>query len=371
MGLMPGMCELVVDQFRRVAAAAGAARANFYVMQPADAGLGTSISRPTLGGAGDRGSDNPLEGIEHLTGVTGGVRLALDAAGTASLRRVERETSAYYVAELEPTAGEPLGRSRPLSVRVTRRGVSVRSRPELTLLESSRTNTSLAVKDLLASNEPYTDLRLRIGASTVRDPDGHLRVGVVVEPADAGVTLTSAGAILIGPDDQVVSHWFAKDPSERPLLGALAAAPGRYRLRVAAVDGAGRAGAAEDPVDAALASVGPLSLGSLMLGVARNGVTTPLLEFGAEPTAIAYFDIYGGTAGLPLSARVEVARDLEGPALLTLPLALTRASDDRVVASGTLPLGAIPPGDYAVRGVGRLENGESGRVARTLRKVVR
>ena len=108
-----------------------------------------------------------------------------------------------------------------------------------------------------------------------------------------------------------------------------------------------------------------------MIGVSRGGSTTPLLEFGAEPTAIAYFDIYGGTAGLPLSARVELARDIDGAALVTLPLAFTRADAGRVVASGTLPLGALPAGDYVVRGVVRLESGETGRVVRTLRKVAR
>jgi VWFA-related protein len=372
MGLMPGMCELVVDQFRHVATAASAARANFYVMQPADVGIGPTSARTTVGGSVDRGSDNPLEGIEHLAGVTGGARLSLDATGTGSLLRVARESSAYYVAELEPVSGDAAGRSRPLSVRVTRRGVTVRVRPEITFAESPRTRTtSLTVKDLLASSDPFSELRLRIAGFTVRDPDGRLRLGVVVEPSDSAVSLTSAGAILIAADGQVSSHWFAKDASERPLLGAMAAAPGPYRLRVAAIDSMGRAGAAEQDVDASLVTVASVSLGSLMLGISRSGTTTPLLEFGSEPTAIAYFDIYGGVAGLPLSATIEVARDLDAPALVTLPLVLTRADAGRVVASGTLPLGALPPGDYVVRGVVRLESGETGRVMRTLRKVAK
>ena len=108
-----------------------------------------------------------------------------------------------------------------------------------------------------------------------------------------------------------------------------------------------------------------------MFGVSRNGATAPILEFGAEPTAMAYFDIYGGAAGLPVSARVEVARHEDGPAVATLPVALTRADEGRVVASATVPVGALPPGDYVVRGVVRLESGETGRVVRTLRKVAR
>ena len=372
MGLMPGMCELVVDQFRNVATAASAARANFYVMQPADVGIASAPPRATLGGAGDRGSDNPLEGIEHLTGVTGGARLPLNATGTASLLRVAKESSAYYVAEIEPVSREARGRSLPLGIRVSRRGVTVRARPEITFAEPPRTSsTPLTVKDLLASTEAFAELRLRIGAFTVRDADGKLRIGVVVEPMDPAAPLTSAGAILIAPDGQVPAHWFARDASERPLLGALAAAPGPYRLRVAAIDAKGRAGAAEQEIDAALTTVGPLWLGSLMFGVSRNGATAPILEFGAEPTAMAYFDIYGGAAGLPVSARVEVARHEDGPAVATLPVALTRADEGRVVASATVPVGALPPGDYVVRGVVRLESGETGRVVRTLRKVAR
>jgi len=372
MGLMPGMCELVVDQFRHVTTAASTARANFYVMQPADVGIGTSPTRPTLAGVGDRGSDNPLEGIEHLAGVTGGVRLSLDATGTVSLLRVARETSAYYIAELEPGSGDETGRSRPLSVRVARRGVTVRARPEITFAGSQSTRTSsLTVKDLLGSSDAFTELPLRVGGFTIRDSEGQLRVGVVVEAGGAAASLTSAGAILIAADGQVPSHWFARDASERPLLGALAVTQGRYRLRVAAIDAMGRTGAAEDDIDAALTPVGPLSLGSLMLGVSRNGATTPQLEFGLEPTAIAYFDIYGGAAGLPVTARAEIARDVDGPPLVTLPLALTRADAGRVVASGTVPLGALPAGDYVVRGVVRLETGETGRVTRTLRKAVK
>jgi len=41
-----------------------------------------------------------------------------------------------------------------------------------------------------------------------------------------------------------------------------------------------------------------------------------------------------------------------------------------VTATGSVPLGALPPGDYVVRGVVRLEDGTTGRVMRTIRKIV-
>jgi hypothetical protein len=74
---------------------------------------------------------------------------------------------------------------------------------------------------------------------------------------------------------------------------------------------------------------------------------------------------------MPISAALELARDPEGPAIASLPVSLASAGQSRVVATGSVPLGALPPGDYAVRGVVRLEDGTTGRVSRTLRKVAR
>jgi hypothetical protein len=142
-------------------------------------------------------------------------------------------------------------------------------------------------------------------------------------------------------------------------------------VRAVAIDTTGRPGAAEMDIDVGLTEVGGLSLGSLLLSVSRGGTTSLQLEFGSEPTARASFDIYGGAAGQKLWATLEVSRDLDSPAMATVPLALTRADDTRVVAAGTVPLGALQPGDYVVRGIIRLEDGKTGRVVRTLRKVVR
>jgi hypothetical protein len=373
MTLAPGMCELLINHFRRITAVASAARANFYVIEPADIGITGGRWRETIAGSGYLGSDNPLEGIEHFAGATGAARLPLDATGTGALLRVAKESSAFYEAELEPERGEVFGRSRAFAVRALRRDVTVRARPEITIADPARrsSGTRLVVSDLLASADAFTDLPLRVGGFTVREADGRLRVGVVVEPVDPGAALASAGAILIAGDGRVVGRWFAKDATERPLLGAMPAPPGTYRLRVAALDTAGRPGAAEDDVEVGLTSVGPISLGALMLGVSRAEGTRLQLEFGAEPTAIASFDIYGGAPGLRMTATLEVARDVSGPPLATLPLALKRADDSRVVATGAVPLGALAPGDYVVRGVIKLDDGTTGRVMRTLRKVAR
>jgi hypothetical protein len=367
----PGPCELLVEDFKRITVASGTSRANVFVVLPDDLGGTGERWRDSIGGAGFVGSDNPLEGIEHLTGSTGGVRLPLDARGTGALQRVASESSAYYEAELVPERDEVFGRSRILAVRVLRRDVTVRARPEITFAKQPRgaPTPRLALSDLLVSREAYADVRLRVGGFTLREPDGRLRVGVVVEPDDPSTSLDSVGAVLVDASGQVVARWFAVDALKRPLLGAVAASPGTYRLRVVAIDSARRYGAAEDVVQVGLTPVGPLSLGSMMLGLSRDDGVAPRLQFGAEPTVIASFDIYGGAAGMPISAALELAREPEGPAIASLPVTLARAGESRVVATGVVPIGALPPGDYAVRGVVRLEDGTTGRVSRTLRKV--
>jgi hypothetical protein len=377
MAMAPGMCELVVDQFKHITAAASAAGASFYVVVPADVDMTRSMSRETIAGVGYLGSDNPLEGIEHFEGATGGTRLPLDATGTASLARLMRESAAYYQAELEPDRADQYGRSRAFSVRAVRKDVTVRARPEITLRDPAlraAAATRLTVPDLLGSFEAMTDLPLRVAGFPVREPggpstglgSGGIRVGVVIEAADPAATLSSVGALLIAGDGRVAGRWFAKDATEHPLLGAMAVPAGTYTLRVAAVDAAGRAGIAEEAVDATLVPVGPLSLGGLILGVSRPDGVKLQLEFHAEPVAIASFDIYGGTSGQRLGAALEVARDADGQPLVSVPLALSRADESRVTATG-----ALPPGDYVVRGVIRLEDGTTGRVMRTLRKVAK
>ena len=57
---------------------------------------------------------------------------------------------------------------------------------------------------------------------TVRDAEGRLRVGLVIEPIDQVAPLASAGAVLFGADGRPAGRWTAVDPSERPILGAIA-----------------------------------------------------------------------------------------------------------------------------------------------------
>ncbi len=266
----------------RSAARASAARANVYVMQPADIGIGAALPRPTIGGAGDTGSDNPLEGIEHLAGATGGARLPLDATGTGSLLRVARESSAYYVAELEPVAGEVFGRSRRLSVRVAR---PRRHRPRT---PRRRPHRHGARQDDPSHGERHPRLdRGRDRAPAARRRLHRARPGRQAARGRRGGAGGPVGHARVGGRHP--------DRRQRPRGHALARARMRPNARSSARCRSRRAPTACAPrpstppagrarrrwtIDAGLTQVGALSLGSLLLSVSRDGVSALQLEFG-------------------------------------------------------------------------------------------
>jgi VWFA-related protein len=371
--LAPGMCELTVDMFARVGAAAGAGRATFYVIQPEDLMMRTGES---LAGAG-RGSDNPVEGIEHLAGVTGAQRLHLSATGDDTLVRIARETSAYYVLGFEPQPADRNGVSRQVDVRVARAGVQVRARPNITLAKpaagSAAKGQTVTPRSMLREARTFRDLPLRaVGFVSNNPEDGRLKVVCLMEPAEPSVQLAAAAAGLFDENGRLVAQWTAETGNLKsiPLTGALVAPrPGTYRLRAAASDAAGRSGTVDYEVAAGLVPAGPLAMSSLVLGLSRPGGFAPRLQFGSEPVALAYLEIYGRIES-GVSVAAEIARSADGPAISpAIPGAVrTIAGEDRAVATVALPIGALPPGDYVVRVTVTAPGAPSGRVLRVLRK---
>ena len=67
--------------------------------------------------------------------------------------------------------------------------------------------------------------------------------------------------------------------------------------------------------------------------------------------------------------RSKSPRRVNGPAVLTLPLQLAPTREpDCVIATGSIPIGQLAPGDYVVRVTVNLQDRAQGRVDRTLRK---
>ena len=373
--MAPGMCELTRELFEQVGVAAGAARAQFYVVQPVDLfNTGAIVQRENVAGVGYTGSDNPIEGIENLAGVTGGKMLALTGSADTALGRILRERAAHYVAAFTPDRNDRSGRSQQLDVKVKRSGVEVRTRPHITFAKPEPTlgrTTEPSPREMLSTTEVFRDLPLRAAGFVAFDADGSaLRIVTLAEPVEPEVKIASLLAAIFNADGRSVSHWAAttEELQRRPIIGAMPTAPGAFRLRVAAIDTTGRAGTVDYDVSAESVRTGPLRLSSLLLGLSRDGRFMPQLQFTTEPVAIGYVELYGAAAGSKVTATLEVASTLNGPPLAAVPLVIETAGKDRYIARGAVPIGALSPGEYSIRAIIGLEGHPMTRVVQTLRK---
>lgn len=378
MMLAPGKCELTSDMFQQVGAAVADARAQVYVVQADDIMIATGRGQmENIAGAGFTGSENPLEGLENLTGTTGGRMLRLTgAADPASV--VLRESSAYYLASIEPQPIDRERRLQPVEARVSRPGVEVRSRPSVRFarvdpLTASRPPAP-SPREMLGTTAVFRDLPLRVSAYSSPDPESKtLKVLTITEPVEPAVKFGSLVAALFDRDNKLVANWVATpaDLERGTVIGAMPAEPGFYRLRVAAIDTTGRAGTADYDVTAEIVQTGSLKLSSIVLGLSREGGFLPRLQFSTEPVVIAHLEMYGAAPGARLTAALELAGTLNGPSMLTVPLTIERAAEGRYIATAAVPIGSLSPGDYVVRAVVGLEGQAPTRVVRTLRKVSR
>ncbi len=354
-----GTCEVLPDHYQAIADSTARARAQWFVIQP-DL-TSDPVGRP---------------GLEHLTGLTGGPLWNLEGPQGSALTRVAAQTAGYYRVTITPEPNEAADVVRGMAVSAMRPGVTIRHRPRIQLLASTEgtaySNSSLM--DLMRSIREVRDLQLRVAATTARHADGQIKLLVQFEAPEVNQIAAPMVSLFDATGRMVVSNTAKPEELSGRNSGILAvtAPEGRYRLRLAAAapspDGV-RMGTVDLDVEVGLTTVGPLRLSGLVLGQARSEGFTPKLEFQSELSAVAMVEIYGGQAGSQVGVAVEVLRAADGAPIVTMPGIFTPTSEpDKFLVTSTIPVGALPPGDYQVRML--VKAGDAvGQVTRTLRKL--
>jgi len=345
-------CALLPETWNQVGAAASAAGVRLYIIEPV-------------------GLANQVIGLEHLAGVTGGVRLHLGGADENAFTRILKETSSFYRVAFEPEPSQRNGNAHRVELRVARPDVAIRVRPTIRIDRGSG-KTAAAPQDLLRQASVVRDLPLRVTGFPSRE-SGQKNVKIVAlgEPLDPSAALTAAAAGLVDANGKLVAQsvFEAADLKPgQPVMAAMLVPPGVYRLRFAASDATGRSGTADYELEGELRQAGPLQLSGLVLGLSRGGFVARL-QFSKEPVAIAYMELYGGKPGQPVSAVFELSRTLNGPPIVTMPGTMA-AAGDRYSVTAPIPIGNLSPGDYIVRATVGAVGEPATRVERTLRKVI-
>ena len=352
------LCELRTEHFTQLASAVHASRSNFYVVEVMD-GSGAPVMQEAAGG------------LENLAGVTSGEIIRLSTNMDTQMGRLLRETSGYYVISFDdPNRG---AQNRRVDLSVTRGNVVVKAPKELGGARgaAAKKATSASPRDMIRSPNAFADLPLRAVAFSSRNTgDNKIKILAMFEPLDATAKLNAAMIGMFDKAGKLQAQWTAQgsDLNSTMVIAGLLVEPGTYRMRVAATDATGRAGAVDTDVSAAIVAAGPIHLGDLVLGKMGAQSPVPAMQFSGEPEAVGMIELYGRPAG-PLTAFVEITTGGEGEPLVAVPLQPSATSDpDRFILSAKLPIAALKPGDYLVRAVVGVQ-GQEGRVTRTLRKV--
>ncbi len=351
----PDDCVVQPGDFQRITGAADAARAQLYLVRA------------------EQNQDRTMsEGLENLAGVTGGEMLYLtgQSADSGAFARIARETAGYYVATFAAEANERTGQSLRAELRSTRDGVTVRSRGSVSIPRGAAAPTPQSMLRELTVHRQF-GLRAVGVASRHEDDKNNMKVFALAEPIDPSVTFKAAAAALYDPLGKLVSQWTARgeDLQRSPMAAAIPVPAGQYRLRVAAVDTAGRAATADYELNVGTATAGPAQLGGLMMGVAGTQGFSPILRITDQQEVVAVFELYGRPAG-PFGAIVEI---LDSPTSTTPvvnapPQASATNVPDKFLFMATLPVAALKPGDYVLRVQLAFEGQPTGVLTQTIRK---
>ena len=375
----PGPCEIRSVHYDEVGIAASLARAHVYVVKPDDFVIDSARNTfvdPTA--SRFRSSDEELAGIESLAGVTSGELLRLTPSDRSAFARIARESAGYYLVGFEPRPNERNGASHRVEFNVARAGARVKALPNLVIAKADGKKPALTPQTMLRDGRTYPDLPLRVvGVASPNPGDTKLTVVALVEPIDRSVTLESAAFGLIDQRGRLVAQWTAnaRELASLPAMSAGLASPGRYRLRVAAIDTTGRRGSADYEISAESVTTGGLTLSTMVLGVSYERNFVPKLQYVDEPTANGYFEMFGPAPAGTLSVAMELAASEDGPALVRVPGAIVVMAGTKDVdgrrATGVVPIGQLAPGDYVVRAVVSLDGKPLVTLARILRKAAR
>ena len=330
--------------------------------------------------------DLAVTGLESLAGTSRGALYRINTGAEYAFTRITHALDGHYLLGVESRPKDRDGRRHNISVKTTRRGVTIRSRRSFLTSVSARASTPVdAVTRALRSPLPINDLPIRMSTWVYKEPgNGQLRVLVAAEVerlADQTLDYT-AGLMLVNRNNRglIPAVELKKltvkdgDPGTAVYAGSLTVEPGTYRLYVAMADSEGRVGSVNRTVDAwamdpASVSVGDLLLGSLAASgpVALSPAIEPYVNTGKMAAMV---EVYGTTperlAGV--EAVLEVLQDEEHPALATLPMRVFAGSSPEIAAIHTqINTSAFPPGRYLARTTVRQSGKPVGHLIRPFR----
>ena len=324
-------------------------------------------------------------GLQLLAGFTGGtVHRAIRHADHA-FDRIERETSGYYLLGVEPLEDDLDGKQHEIEVSVKRAGAHLRARREFVHRADAGESTGSAeerLRRLLGSPVAVSDLPLRVATYAYQEGDSSdIRVLIASDfERDLADPTVTFGFLLFDENGEIAASGGGparKGPADQPQgplieqLDVMVVEPGRYTLKLAAVEDGGRHGSVVHAFDACRLSDVEFAVSDLMLAAApagENAAVRPLVEpWLSDGRLMTYLELYADDAtGLEdVQVRIDIARDPVGPAFVAQAGDLLATDTPTVHAVSTmLRVDLLAPGPYVARATVIRDGEEWGRRSR-------
>lgn len=347
-------------------AAAQMARVTIYVLQLEQPvfDAAESVVSPTL----YQDLQMKGDGLARLAGSAKGAHFRLVGADPYPFQRILREMSGYYLLAFEASAADRDGRTRRIDVSTNAPNAIVRARPMFrTSGTAPKDGDETQVVRLLRNPRIATELPVRTTAYTFRDSvDGKMRV-ILSADADGGAShQMTFGYVLV--DDAGVIASSGSDPAvQGRFIQVVSLAPGRYSLKVAAIDSTGRQGSVERIVDARLIGADGVGMSDLTITDSAPGhALRPVVASPEGDSAGAVLEIYGPPGWKPqgVSVRVDV-KPVDGTsAVFTAPASVSAIGASTLRARAELNLRELPAGAYVATAHVTMPGGAVKRVER-------
>ena len=367
-----------------IAAQAADVRASLDVMLLDVPSVDVTVSQRPTTPREDR--ERQVTGLEMLAGLSRGALHRVITSSDMAFTRISRSLAGHYLIGVESRPADRDGRRHRISVRTSRRGVTVYSRRGF-LGSTSPAATSPADAVARALRAPLTlnEVPMRMATWTYKEAGGSkvrlLITAEVERNADQTLDYTT-GLLLVDRNNRAVStnvetrplRQNDANPGVAVFAGSLLVDPGTYLVRFAAADDAGRLGSIERKVDAWEMNATALTVGDLLIG--QGSPDTPIVP-AIEPVVsngqlVAMMEVYQPSlVATSLQATLEIVPDETARPLLTIPLQVGSGKTPEVgVLQGIVNTSALPPGRYLARASVRQAGKPQGHILRPFRVVV-
>jgi hypothetical protein len=366
-------------EFARQSAASGLVVHSIHLDAPAD---DATVRRRTGSAFGGR---DMATGLTTISGLTGGAYYSAVARATGVFDRIRTEISSFYELGVESTAADADGRAHDIDVKVNRPGVRVRARqqvmvPAATAADAKATPADPLIALLQRQAVDVAEVPIALATYTTRGTEPTMLK--VMLSAEMGGPQTRAPAewayVIFDKDEKLAAdgRQTIDEAGSGPWAVTTSAqlAPGRYRIRFAAIDAEGREGVLDRPLRIGLRAAGGLQMSDLIVGTAAGGRLQARSRVAQGERLSALLELM--TADTALLGRSRAAFELipagtAEPALRVLMAARTSGSDAVLLNGADIDTTTLAPGRYTASAVALVDGRPVGRVSRVIDVVAR